>query len=101
MKQTQKRYVGLDVHKQYVMVGIVDGQQRLLLSPRKVSLTELEDWAKKHLHPSDAVMLEATTNAWYIYDLLQPLVERVVVAHPPHIKLIASAMVKTDRKDTM
>jgi transposase len=101
MNPIQKRYVGLDVHKHYVMVGIVDREQQTLLSPRKVSLTELEDWAKQHLQPSDAVMLEATTNAWYIYDLLQPLVARVVVAHPPHIKLIASAMVKTDRKDTM
>jgi len=34
-------------------------------------------------------------------DLLEPLVERVVVTHPPHIKLIAAAMVKTDKKDTM
>ncbi len=45
--------------------------------------------------------LEATTNAWYVYDLLEPVMERVVVTHPPHIKLIAAAMVKTDKKDTM
>jgi hypothetical protein len=44
------------------------------------------------------VVLEATTNAWYVYDLV---VGRVVVTHPPHIKLIAAAMVKTDKKDTM
>ena len=101
MNQSQKRYVGLDVHKHYVMVGIVDRDQQTLLSPRKVSLDDLEDWAKKHLQSSDEVMLEATTNAWYIHDLLEPLVSRVVVTHPPQIKLIASAMVKTDKKDTM
>ena len=101
MNKPEKRYVGLDVHKHYVMVGIVDRDQQTLLSPRKVSLTDLEDWAKKHLKPTDEVMLEATTNAWYIHDLLEPLVGRVVVTHPPHIKLIASAMVKTDKKDTM
>lgn len=43
-------------------------------------------------------MLEATTSAWYIHDLLEPMVSRVVVTQ---IKLIASAMVKTDKKDTM
>lgn len=101
MKPIQKRYVGLDVHKHYVMVGIVDRDQQTRLSPRKVSLTDLEAWAKKHLQPTDEVMLEATTNAWYIHDLLEPLVARVVVTHPPQIKLIASAMVKTDKKDTM
>jgi transposase len=73
----------------------------MVLPPRKVSLAELESWAKKHLRPTDEVVLEATTNAWYIYDLLEPLVARVVVCHPPQVKLIAAALVKTDKKDTM
>jgi transposase len=101
MSDPQKRYVGLDTHKQYVMVGAVNATQAVVLPPRKVSLVEFEDWARKHLRPTDEVVLEATTNAWYFYDLLEPLVERVVVGHPPHIKLIAAALVKTDKKDTM
>lgn len=36
-----------------------------------------------------------------MYDQLAPLVARVVVAHPFHVKLIASSMVKTDRRDTL
>jgi transposase len=101
MSDTPKRYVGLDVHKYYVMVGAVNKVQEMVLPPRKVSLVEFEGWAKKHLRPSDEVVLEATTNAWYIYDLLEPLVARVVVCHPPQVKLIAAAFVKTDKKDTM
>jgi len=101
MTQSQVRYVGLDVHKHYVMVGAVDQAQQMLLPPRKVALLELEGWAQKHLRPTDQVVLEATTNAWYVHDLLEPIVGRVVVTHPPHIKLIAAAMVKTDKKDTM
>lgn len=95
------RYVGLDVHKHYVMVGAVDQTQQTVLPPRKVALAELEGWAEKYLRPTDYVVLEATTNAWYVHDLLAPLVGRVVVAHPPQVKLIAAAMVKTDKKDTM
>jgi transposase len=95
------RYVGLDVHKHYVMVGAVDQTQQTVLPPRKVAMAELEGWAEKYLRPTDHVVLEATTNAWYVHDLLEPLVERVVVAHPPQVKLIAAAMVKTDKKDTM
>jgi transposase len=101
MTDSQKRFVGLDTHKQYVMVGAVNATQEVVLSPRKVSLAELEGWAKKQLRPTDAVVLEATSNAWYFYDLLEPLGGRVVVGHPPHIKLIAAALVKTDKKDTM
>ena len=93
--------MGLDVHKHYVMVGAVDQYQQVLLPPRKVALLELEGWARRHLQPTDQVVLEATTNAWYVHDLLKPIVGRVVVTHPPHIKLIAAAMVKTDKKDTM
>jgi transposase len=73
----------------------------MVLPPRKLGLAEFEGWAKKHLRPPDEVVLEATTNAWYLYDLLEPLVERVVVCHPPQVKLIAAALVKTDKKDTM
>ena len=83
------------------MVGAVDQNQQTVLPPRKVALADLEGWAQKYLHPTDQVVLEATTNAWYVHDLLEPLVERVVVAHPPQVKLIAAAMVKTDKKDTM
>jgi len=42
------------------------------------------------------VVIEATTNAWHIYDQLVPLVGRVVVAHPAKVKQIAAARVKTD-----
>jgi transposase len=73
----------------------------MVLPPHKVSLAEFEGWAKKHLRPTNEVVLEATTNAWYPYDLLKPLVAWVVVCHPPHVKLIAAALVKTDKKDTM
>lgn len=46
-------------------------------------------------------MLEATSNAWYVHDLLEPLVSRVVVGVTQQIKLIAAALVKTDRKDAL
>jgi len=101
MPDTGKRYVALDIHKSYLMVGAVNSQQEVVLSPRRVSFLEFETWAKKHLRADDVVALEATTNAWYVYDLLVPWVERVVVVHPYHVKLIAASMVKTDKIDTL
>jgi len=95
------RFVALDVHKQYVVVGAIDAQQRVVLSPKRMSFDQFEEWCPPHLSPSDAVVLEATTNAWYLHDQLQPLVSSVTVAHPLLVKLISAARVKTDAPDTL
>jgi transposase len=47
------------------------------------------------------VVLEATSNAWLLYDELEPLVGSVTVAHPLAVKLIAADRVKTDSRDTI
>jgi len=100
LKEAQ-RFVGLDVHKYYVVVAAVNADRETVLHPRKVALVDLAAWAQKSLRPTDQVVLEATTNAWYVHDLLKPLVARVVVAHPYHLKVIASAVVKTDKRDAL
>jgi len=95
------RFVALDVHRQYLMVGAVDIQQQVVLSPRRFGFAAFAEWAHVHLTHADAVVLEATSNAWLLYDQLQPLVSEVVVAHPQAVKLIAAARVKTDSRDTI
>jgi transposase len=65
-----------------------------------VEHADLEGWLKKNLRGMDHVVIESTTNAWHVYDLLSPLVERVVVANPIQVKQIARARVKTDIRDT-
>jgi transposase len=72
-----------------------------VLNPRRISLEKFNAWAKAKLLPTDDVVIEATTNAWHIYDLVLPLANRVVVAHPPQVKWIAEARVKTDRHDVL
>ena len=58
-------------------------------------------WAATHVSCSDAVVLEATANAWVLYDQLTRLSGSVTVAHPLAIKLISAARVKTDARDTI
>jgi transposase len=95
------RYVALDIHKHYCVIAGVDREGRVLLQPVRVEHAELEGWLKKHLSSTDQVVLESTTNAWHVYDLLAPLVEGVVVANPIRVKQIAQARVKTDIRDTL
>jgi len=98
---SQKRFFGLDVHKAYIMVAAVNADKEVVLKPRRVSWPHFESWMNKTLSPSDEVVLEATTNAWHVHDLLAPKVANVIVAHPYHVKLIAAAAVKTDKRDAL
>ena len=96
-----RRYIALDIHKKYCVIAGVDREGRVLLQPVRVEHVDLESWLKKHLCSTDQVVIESTTNAWHVYDLLSPLVERVVVANPIRVKQIAQARVKTDIRDTL
>ena len=95
------RYIALDIHKHYAMVAAVDREGEVLLKPRKVTNEQLPDWATAHLIPEDKVVIESTTNAWHVYDLLAPLVAEVKVANPIRIKQIAEARTKTDKRDVL
>ena len=96
-----RRYVALDIHKHYCVVAGVDRDGKVMLQAVRVEHADLEEWLKKNLRATDQVVLESTTNAWHVYDLLEPLAERVVVANPIKVKQIASARVKTDIRDTL
>ena len=96
-----RRYVALDIHKKYCVIAGVDREGRVLLQPVRVEHADLEGWLERGLRSTDQVVIESTTNAWHVYDLLAPLVERVVVANPIRVKQIAQARVKTDIRDTL
>jgi len=95
------RFVGLDVHKRSITVGAVDAQQNVVLRPRRLSWPEFELWRKQQFRPTDVVVLEATTNAWHLYDQLVPCVASVTVANPLLVQWIGSAAIKTDPHDTL
>jgi transposase len=94
-----QRYIALDIHKEYILAGGMNTSQEWILPPRKLEMSRFEEWAKKHLCESDAVVIETTTNVWDIYDIVQPLVGHAVVAHAGAVRQIAEARVKTDKED--
>lgn len=95
------RYIALDIHKHYAVVAGVNREGEVLLKPRQVTNNKLPGWAVGHLGKTDQVVIESTTNAWHVYDLLAPLVAEVKVANPIRIKQIAEARTKTDKRDTL
>jgi len=96
-----RRYVALDIHKHYSVAAGVNRDGQVTLHPVRIEHADLEGWLKKNLQGTDYVVIESTTNAWHVYDLLEPLAERVVVANPIKVKQIATARVKTDVRDTL
>ena len=70
MKDSRKRYIGLDVHKHYLLAVGVDDELNVVLPVRCVEFSYLESWMKKTLTRQDEVVLEMTTNTWQLYDEL-------------------------------
>ncbi|WP_236601453.1 IS110 family transposase [Ktedonobacter sp. SOSP1-52] len=93
--------MALDLHRIYLVVGAVDASQQIMLTPRRFGFAAFWAWAPEHLSLSDAVVLEASTNAWEMHDRLVPLVANVTVAHSSTVKLLASVRIKTDARDTI
>jgi transposase len=101
MPEPSDRFVAFDLHQGDVVIGALNGHLEVVLPIRRVPLAQLDGWVQKHLQPTDQVVFEAGNHAWYVYDLVQPLVARVVVANPRDIQLIAASCVKTDKHDTL
>ena len=58
MEEKGKRYIGLDVHKHYLVALGVDTDLNVVLPVRRVELMNLESWMKKNLTRQDEVVLE-------------------------------------------
>jgi transposase len=97
MEEKRTRYIGLDVHKHYLVALGVDADLNIVLPMRRVELSHLESWMKKNLTKQDEVVLEMTTNTWQIYDELVEYAGKVLVVHPPHVALITRSQVMTDK----
>ena len=95
------KFVGIDYHKRYSVVFIVDD------AGNEVVIERVE-----HSHPEQfasligantpcSVAFEATMNWGWLYEILEtiPGIERIVMANPLHVRLIAAAQVKTDKVD--
>ena len=92
------RVIGLDVSRSVAEVAYL--QDGLLRSGGQIALrrSELEKFAAR-LGVGDHAVLEATGNTAAIVAILKKHAERVVVANPLQVRLIAEARIKTDKID--
>jgi len=92
------RYIGMDVHREFAQLAVVE--DGLVRDEGRIAVTPeaLRRWAVD-LRSDDEVALEATGNSDAIANLLTPIVGRVVVSNPSKTRAIAEAKVKTDKVD--
>jgi len=93
-------YAGIDLHKRTAYVSVVNEEGKLVKHGRVgttgVELSQLFEGIPKPVKAT----VEATRNWYWVYDLLEPQVEELKLAHPPKTKLIAEARIKTDKVDS-
>ena len=88
-------YLGIDVHKRYAQVAIMDDTGEIVEEVR-VKNANLDDLAQRYAGADAAI--EATSNYYQIHDTLSKHLD-VTVAHPKKLNQIADTDKKTDRVD--
>jgi transposase len=93
------RYVGLDSHWRQSTICVLDHRGQKLLSR-----TIKGPWSKVleeigRVRKPFAVCFEASTGYGYLFERLQTIARRVVVAHPGQLRLIFRSKRKNDRVD--
>lgn len=96
-----QRFVACDISTQSIVVAAVDAHQQVILTPRKIAVDRFVQWASQNLQKTDALVFEASCDAWHWSDVLYPCVGAVTVAHPQKVALIAQTKVKTDGRDAV
>jgi transposase len=91
------RAIGLDVHRDFCEVALVEGGEVTSAGRIETTPAALELFAGS-LGPDDRVALEVTANAWEIARIIEPHVSQVLVVSPSDTG-IRAARAKTDRLD--
>ena len=91
-------YIGMDVHKEAIVIAVLNGSGKLvmetILETKASSILQFIHGLRGELH----VTLEEGTWAAWLYDLLQPQVQEVVVCNPRRNALLKEGS-KSDKVD--
>src|SRR5712691_9621713 len=92
------KYIGMDVHKEAIVIAVLNGTGKLvmetILETKASSILQFIHGLRGELH----VTLEEGTWAAWLYDLLQPQVQEVVVCNPRRNALLKEGS-KSDKVD--
>lgn len=96
------RYVGVDLHKQSIslcVVELADRARKVIQRKRFRCDQELEMTEYFSQLGTYQLVVEATASYEWFVQLVEPTADRVVLAHPGHLRVIAKSKRKTDKLD--
>ncbi len=93
------KYVGVDLHKKTISVCVVDKERNVLERKKFLCLdvAGIEAWFGQ-LGAFQFVVEATATYEWFV-QLLEPVADAWVLAHPGKMRVIAESTKKTDRLD--
>jgi len=95
-------YVGVDLHKKVIRICVIrlEGNKRKVVCSRRFLCQDVagimaffRGWG------AFQVVVEATASYEWFVKLVEPLAERIVLAHPKKLRIIAESTHKTDKVD--
>lgn len=92
-------FVGIDLHKKTISICVVNKEREV--QQRKRLWCESPELIREFfesIRPFEAVV-EATASYEWLVSLIEPLAERVVLAHPRKMRIIAESARKSDKLD--
>jgi transposase len=92
-------FIGVDLHKNSITVCVLN--EKLAVLARATLFCNQPDKIVEFFRAwrPFRVVIEATANYPWLVELLEPLAERVVLANPKKLRVIAESTKKTDRLD--
>ena len=92
-------YIGIDLHKESISICVVD-QYRQVVSRKRFLCQKVDeiDSFFREFRPFQGVV-EATASYEWLFQRLEPLSERMILAHPGKLRVIAESTRKSDKLD--
>ncbi len=92
-------FIGADLHKQSITMHVVDQGRRKVASKRFdcAAPAAMAQWLES-FRPFSLVVEATASYEWFV-QLVEPLAERVVLAHPGKLRIIAESTRKSDQLD--
>jgi transposase len=92
-------FIGIDLHKQTISICVVN-KERKALEQRKMACAD-EGELRRYFaaQPAFQLTVEATASYEWFVKLVEPWADRIVLAHPKKLRIIAESTRKSDKID--
>ena len=92
-------FIGVDLHKKSITICVMD-EKRTILARKSLPCNQPDQIVEffRQFRPFKVVVEATTSYVWFV-ELVEPWAEKVVLANPKKLRVIAKSTKKTDRLD--